>query len=172
MRTRTLCMACAAVLLPFTVYAAYTIPIQKKAAPADPEQASLVIKATSQSGLFSTSPKQGMEVYLCKPDVKEDIEQVRKIGKMLAGKKHEHQTLSADLVFMRGKAGEQSVKHCTTGKEGTCSMTGIPPGSYLLYAGYTSSYSAGYWLLPVSVTKGESVNITLDKNNATECIKK
>jgi hypothetical protein len=52
-------------------------------------------------------------------------------------------------------AAKFSVLKATTNIDGKYTLTQVPPGSYVLYADFTNAFSAGYWIVPITVAETE-----------------
>lgn len=65
-------------------------------------------------------------------------------------------------------AAKYSVSKATTNIDGKYTLNAVPPGSYVLYAEFTNAFSAGYWLVPITISDSEQqpqLNMDLQNDN-------
>jgi len=151
-----------------SAYGAYTVPVkmpEQQAAAPDAAAAEITVAV-------SGAPAAGLQIYLCRETVKTKMARVRKTGGILAKSLGAYRALLNDLVFLAGRAESDAVLTASTGSGGTCTLKNVPPGSYLLYAGYQDSAAAGYWLLPLTVKGSEGLRVELTGRNMHERITK
>jgi hypothetical protein len=174
-------------LLALIVFAALAVPAVTpfaraeytlEAVPAEPpaghavSEPDISVTITMKSGFFKTSPVNNIDVFLCHATAAPEIEAVRATGKLLAKQIGDFRGMASDLPFMKGRAKSHLQQKCTTGPDGTCAFEGVPPGEYIVFAGYSDSPGAGYWLMPVVVESGNPQQLDFTTKSLNEFFKK
>jgi hypothetical protein len=132
----------------------------------------ITVRVAVKRGIFKTSPVADMEVFLSHAPAGPEIESVRATGRLLARQIGDFRGLSSDLPFMKGRARAHVQQKRTTVADGTCSFAGVPPGEYVVFAGYVDDTGVGYWLVPVTVAVGAPQQLALTTKNMHEFFKK
>ena len=154
-----------------SVSAAYMEPIDQFK-DAEPLEGLAVVRVSlsfePSGGHTGDTRSPDVTVILCKTATKKHISAVRKTGNILAGQIGPYRALFSDIEFMAGRAREHRISD-TVSDNGTFVIKNVPPeGSYFVYGAYRNDSTAGYWLLPVTVTEAKTYEITLTEKNAKE----
>jgi hypothetical protein len=125
-----------------------------------------------------TESIRGLEIFICKPEIDERIAALRMIS--LSKLSDPKAFPSADDTRKRNnlygellKQDAGSIKNIIplykvtsmkTGIDGRCSIAGLEPGKYSLYAFHSCDEFFGFWLLPVYLTPGCTVKAAFQKD--------
>ncbi|MCX8044402.1 MAG: hypothetical protein N3B18_09785 [Desulfobacterota bacterium] len=135
-----------------------------------PAGAKLVVRISLDSSP-ETRHTPGVHVVVCRPEVVQQIQAVRKTGSIIAQQSGAYRALLSDIPFMEGKAAEAAVANMVTDENDRCTFEQLSAGSYVLFATYHDRTEAGYWMLPITLKNGKKTAVTLSRKNLTEYAK-
>lgn len=129
---------------------------------------SLAVTVRIEGGAAAKNIIKDLRVFLCPAQAADDIRAVRKTGALIAQQSGPYKAMLSDLVFMTGRAERAAVRELATDAQGRCTFEQIEPGAYVLFAGCRGERGAGYWMLPVTVSKDNTTRVTLSSKQFTE----
>jgi len=141
---------------------------QQAGQPQSAAVSSLAVTVRIEGGGAAKSLVKNLRVFLCPAPAADDIRAVRKTGALIAQQSGPYTAMLSDLVFMTGRAERAAVRELATDAQGRCTFEQIEPGAYVLFAGCRGERGAGYWLLPVTLTKDDTTRVTLSSKQFTE----
>ena len=115
---------------------------------------------------------RGLEIALCKANVKPEIRRVRdnKWRESISKYKTPIGYWHLNIEAMNAKVA--SHKDCfqvvKTGIEGKYTIPDVPFGTYFIYAPYETSFAKAYWMIPIQVQSNKTIQIDLDNSNMME----
>jgi hypothetical protein len=114
------------------------------------EGGSWIIRGTGSSDIL-----RGLPIYLCNGKVATALEPVSE------PKTADYFGLSESLTSMEPIVSKSAIQTTSTDIDGKYKFTKVEPGSYFVYAPLQTSFSVGYWLIPVQIEKGTHQKIDL-----------
>lgn len=111
-----------------------------------------------------------MELVLLPSDAEEPLKKVRE-ERWLAqatGYNFADGYRYLDLNAIGFQAVELALQRSKTNAEGSFHFHNIDPGNYLLYGQYVSRYAKAYWLVPITIEAGKTLEQNLDNDSAKE----
>ncbi|MEM9444010.1 MAG: carboxypeptidase-like regulatory domain-containing protein [Verrucomicrobiota bacterium] len=132
-------------------------------------------KATVQLKIKKTPDTlKDIEIALCPASTASEIKAARERGwlRLAHPKRYNDGYENLDLVSIGTAAVKTAVARTKANDEGFYAFYDIDPGEYILYAQYKSKFASGYWVLPVTVEEGMTVDQDFNTENFKEVYNK
>ena len=164
-------MICIALLMPPLCAAAVNTPQQTDRPGPAAAGTSLAVTVRMDGKVAAKTAASDMQIYLCSPNVADEIRAVRKTGGIIAQHSGPYKAMLSDITFMKGRAERARIRNEATDAAGRCSFNQLDPGSYILFACWHDGDGAGYWMIPVTIADKKKTDITLSLKNCTEYVR-